>query len=116
MDLASIEYEHTHRCMAALMEFSIGLWKSGNSALRGSGKAVKSQWLNGKHVVFGVVVDGEDVVKRIEALGTNGGKPKRKITIVDSGVVELIAKEQNERIPVALSEPFVLRKIEKESS
>ncbi|KAI2489461.1 peptidyl-prolyl cis-trans isomerase [Fragilaria crotonensis] len=76
---------------------------------------VKTQWLNGKHVVFGVVVDGEDVVKRIEALGTNGGKPKRKITIMDSGVLELTTKEQNERIPVALPEPFVLRKTEKES-
>ena len=76
---------------------------------------VKTQWLNGKHVVFGVVVDGEDVVKRIETLGTNGGKPKRKITSMDSGVLELTTKEQNERIPVALAEPFVLRKTEKDS-
>ena len=74
---------------------------------------VKTQWLNGKHVVFGVVLDGQDVVNRIEALGTNGGKPKRKISIVDSGVLELSAQEQNERIPVALSEPFVVRKTEK---
>jgi len=46
---------------------------------------VKTSWLDGKHVVFGKVLEGEDVVKRIEAQGSPGGKPKSKITIVDSG-------------------------------
>ena len=42
-------------------------------------------WLNGKHVVFGKVVDGMDVVKVVEKLGSAGGKPTNTITIVKCG-------------------------------
>jgi peptidylprolyl isomerase len=46
---------------------------------------VKTPWLDGRHVVFGKVVEGQDVVKKIEALGSNTGSPKGKITVADSG-------------------------------
>jgi peptidylprolyl isomerase len=46
---------------------------------------VKTAWLDGRHVVFGKVLEGEDFVKAIEAVGTNSGAPKSKVTIVDSG-------------------------------
>lgn len=46
---------------------------------------VKTPWLDGRHVVFGKVLEGEDIVKNIEAMGTNSGKPKSTVTIVDSG-------------------------------
>ena len=75
---------------------------------------VKTQWLNGKHVVFGLVLEGTDVVKRIEELGTNGGKPRRTITIVNTGVLELSDQEKRKRIPVSLPEPFQLFKTTKE--
>jgi peptidylprolyl isomerase len=39
----------------------------------------------GRHVVFGKILEGEDIVKKIEAEGTNSGTPKNKVTIVDSG-------------------------------
>jgi peptidylprolyl isomerase len=39
----------------------------------------------GRHVVFGKVLEGEDVVKKVEAEGTNAGTPKNKVTVVDSG-------------------------------
>ena len=42
-------------------------------------------WLDGKHVVFGEVVQGYDIVKKIEALGTQSGKPKKKVIIADCG-------------------------------
>jgi len=41
--------------------------------------------LDGRHVVFGKVLEGEDIVKRVEAQGTNSGTPKKKVTIKDSG-------------------------------
>jgi cyclophilin family peptidyl-prolyl cis-trans isomerase len=41
--------------------------------------------LDGRHVVFGKVVEGEDVVKRIEAVGSNSGSTTKLVTIVDSG-------------------------------
>ncbi|MFM9370469.1 peptidylprolyl isomerase [Streptomyces sp. Da 82-17] len=49
---------------------------------------VVTPWLDGKHVVFGEVVEGMDVVKAIEALGSRSGKPAKTITIAKSGVVE----------------------------
>jgi len=46
---------------------------------------VKTEWLDGKHVVFGKVVDGLDVVKKMEEQGTQSGKPKVDVTIADCG-------------------------------
>ena len=44
-------------------------------------------WLNGKHVVFGKVIEGMDVLKKMESKGTEMGKPRATVTIKDCGVV-----------------------------
>ena len=41
--------------------------------------------LDGKHVVFGKVISGEDIVKKIEGYGTQSGKPTAQITIDNCG-------------------------------
>lgn len=46
---------------------------------------VPCPWLDGKHVVFGKVVEGLHVVKAMEKVGSNSGKPRRKVTIADCG-------------------------------
>ena len=46
---------------------------------------VETSWLNGRHVVFGSVVEGMDVVKKVEGFGTGSGAPKAKILIADCG-------------------------------
>ncbi|KAJ2795719.1 cytochrome P450 cyp2 [Coemansia guatemalensis] len=46
---------------------------------------VKCPWLDGKHVVFGKVISDIDLIKKIEALGTDSGKPKANIVIADCG-------------------------------
>ncbi|MFI8325085.1 peptidylprolyl isomerase [Streptomyces sp. NPDC085529] len=48
---------------------------------------IVTDWLDGKHVVFGEVVEGEDLVKKIEALGSRSGATSAKITISKSGTV-----------------------------
>lgn len=42
-------------------------------------------WLDGKHVVFGSVVEGKEVVKKIEGYGSQSGTTKAKIVIDDCG-------------------------------
>ena len=46
---------------------------------------VPTPWLDGKHVVFGSVVEGMDVVKAIEAVGSQSGKTSKKVEIADCG-------------------------------
>ncbi|KAI9080683.1 hypothetical protein K1719_037349 [Acacia pycnantha] len=46
---------------------------------------VKTSWLDGRHVVFGKVLSGMDVVFKIEAQGSANGEPKGKVLILDSG-------------------------------
>ena len=48
---------------------------------------VACPWLDGKHVVFGEVLEGSDVVKQIETLGSQSGKTSKKIVVADSGVM-----------------------------
>merc|ERR1719327_250825 len=49
---------------------------------------VKTEWLDGRHVVFGQIVDGMDVVKKIEGLGSRSGKTSRKVVIEDCGEID----------------------------
>jgi peptidyl-prolyl isomerase F (cyclophilin D) len=46
---------------------------------------VKTSWLDNRHVVFGAVVEGMDVVKKVESYGTQSGKPTKNITIANCG-------------------------------
>ncbi|CAE6470536.1 unnamed protein product, partial [Rhizoctonia solani] len=47
-----------------------------------------TSWLDGKHVVFGEVVSGHDVVKKMDALGQDSGKPKQSVKIANCGIIE----------------------------
>ena len=41
--------------------------------------------LDGKHVVFGQVVDGFQVLDLIERVGSNGGETRKSVIIADCG-------------------------------
>ncbi|XP_056287815.1 peptidyl-prolyl cis-trans isomerase-like [Pseudoliparis swirei] len=47
----------------------------------------KTDWLDGKHVVFGKVVEGLSVVQDMEKEHTASGKPKHTVKIADCGVL-----------------------------
>ncbi len=46
---------------------------------------VPCPWLDGKHVVFGKVIDGEQVVKKMEALGSGSGRTSKRVVISNCG-------------------------------
>lgn len=47
----------------------------------------ETAWLDGKHCVFGSVVEGMDVVKKIEAVGSGSGSTRAKVMIASSGQI-----------------------------
>ena len=48
---------------------------------------VKTEWLDGRHVVFGSVVEGMDIIKKVESFGSRSGKTSAKIVVDDCGEV-----------------------------
>merc|ERR1712014_123737 len=46
----------------------------------------KTSHLDGKHVVFGKVIEGYEIVKNIEKVGSQGGETSKKVVISDCGV------------------------------
>ena len=48
----------------------------------------ETPWLNGRHTVFGEVLEGFDVVEALEKIGSGSGSTSKKAVIVDSGVLQ----------------------------
>ena len=48
---------------------------------------VKTDWLDGKHVVFGNVTKGMEVVKAAEAVGSQSGVTSKPVVIADCGQI-----------------------------
>jgi len=45
-------------------------------------------WLDGRHVVFGKVIENMELIRLVESLGSQQGKPSKKVTISDCRQVE----------------------------
>ena len=47
----------------------------------------EAEWLDGHHVVFGKVIDGEETLRKIEECGTNCSRPTKRVTITECGTM-----------------------------
>jgi len=45
----------------------------------------ETAWLDGKHCVFGSVTEGMDVIRAVEAVGSNSGTTKAPVMVAASG-------------------------------
>ncbi|XP_034564370.1 peptidyl-prolyl cis-trans isomerase A-like [Notolabrus celidotus] len=45
----------------------------------------KTEWLDGRHVVFGSVKEGMDIIKKVETFGSQSGRTTKRITVTDCG-------------------------------
>lgn len=50
---------------------------------------VLTSWLDGKHVVFGKVVEGMSVVRKLENTKVKGSTPEQECLIADSGIIDV---------------------------
>ena len=57
----------------------------------------KPSHLDGKHVVFGRVIEGMDVVKKVEEVGSQGGETSAKVVVSDCGELDLKDWPQEEK-------------------
>jgi peptidylprolyl isomerase len=60
---------------------------------------VVTSWLDGKHVVFGEVMDdgvSMEIVKKVESVGSNRGTTSKQVVIKDSGEIPMEAGEGEE--------------------
>jgi cyclophilin family peptidyl-prolyl cis-trans isomerase len=48
---------------------------------------VDTPWLDGHHVVFGKVVEGLDIVRKIESYGSRSGRTSKKIVVETCGEI-----------------------------
>lgn len=49
---------------------------------------IVTDWLDGRHVVFGKVISGMEIVQQVEALGSRSGKPSKKVIVADCGEIK----------------------------
>nr|XP_006979409.3 peptidyl-prolyl cis-trans isomerase A-like [Peromyscus maniculatus bairdii] len=61
--------------------------------------SAKTEWLDGKHVVFGKVKEGMDIVEDMERFGSRNGKTSKKITISDCGQLSFFRLLTHQTIP-----------------
>ncbi|KAL7073880.1 hypothetical protein ACQ4LE_006629 [Meloidogyne hapla] len=79
---ADENFKEKHTCAGQLSMANAGPNTNGSQFFI---TTVKTEWLDGKHVVFGKVVEGLDVVKAVEAIGSQSGKTSKEAVIADCG-------------------------------
>jgi peptidylprolyl isomerase len=79
---ADENFKHKHTTPGLLSMANAGPGTNGSQFFV---TTVPCPWLDGKHVVFGKVLEGMEIVKKIESYGSQSGKTSKVITIADCG-------------------------------
>lgn len=90
---ADENFKHKHKKPFLLSMANAGPGTNGSQFFL---TTVKTPWLDGRHVVFGEVLEGQDVAKKVEAIGDQSGTPSKKVMIEKSG--ELPMEEIKEEL------------------
>lgn len=64
-------------------------------------------WLDRKHVVFGRVTEGLDIVKKVERLGSQSGKPSGRVVISNCGEIQQESLSESTAAPVSVKKEVV---------
>lgn len=83
-------FEKLLQCCYKIHFLCTGVMSMANAGPNSNGSqffitTVKTSWLDNRHVVFGAVVEGMDVVKKLESMGSQSGKTSKKIAIDSCG-------------------------------
>ena len=79
---ADENFIHKHHGRGVLSMANAGKHTNGSQFFMCFGE---TSHLNGKHVVFGQVTGGMDVLSKIEAVGSNSGATRQRVVIEDCG-------------------------------
>ena len=96
-------YRFADECNKELKHVGAGILSMANAGPNTNGSQffitfVDTPWLDGRHAVFGKILTGQEVLKKLEKLGSQSGQPKQKVLFN----IEVISRRNH---------PYVVKKL-----